>query len=155
MRRKLGFLVVSALLASCEPAVPPAYVPMSGPAPAVAMPSANAVLVVFWASWCAPCRKELPNLARLAEEPPAGLQIVGFSQDISLEGAQSFLAEIGAGSLSTRIDPQGSIAEEFGVQVLPGAVLVVEGELKARFDGAQRWDGAPMRNLLTQLSSSD
>ena len=153
MRRKFSFLVAFALLASCEPAMPPAYVSMSGPAPAVALPPSNAVLVVFWASWCAPCRKELPDLARLIEDPPSGLQVVGFSQDEDLESARSFLAEIGASRLSTRIDPEGNVAEEFGVQVLPGAVLVIKGELKARFDGAQRWDGGPMRNLLTQLSS--
>jgi thioredoxin-like negative regulator of GroEL len=153
MRHKLGFLVASVLLASCEPAVPPPYVSMSGPPPAVALPAADAVLVVFWASWCAPCRKELPDLAQLADEPPVGLQIVGFSQDTSLEVAQSFLAQIGASRLTTRIDPEGSLAEEFGVQILPGAVLVVRGELKARFDGAQRWNAGPMRDLLTRLAA--
>ena len=153
MALRLSLLVVSALLAACETATSPAYVTMGGPAPAVELPAAPAVLVVFWASWCAPCREELPDLAQLAEEPPVGLRIVGFSQDTSLEAAQSFLAQIGASRLSTRIDPEGNIAEEFGVQILPGAVLVVKGELRARFDGAQRWNDDPMRALLTRLSS--
>jgi thiol-disulfide isomerase/thioredoxin len=153
MRRTLFCLLASAFLASCEPSVLPAYVPMSGAAPAAQLPSTRTVLVVFWASWCVPCRKELPEVARLAEDPPAGLQIVGFSQDEDLESAQSFLIEIGAGQLTTRLDPDGDIAEEFGVNVLPGAVLVVDGGLRARFDGAQMWNSNPMRSLLTRLSA--
>lgn len=128
---------------------------MSGRAPAaIELPASPAVLAVFWASWCAPCRDELPDLARLAKDPPTGLTVLAFSQDTDSETARTFLDRIGANALTTRMDPGGTIATEFGVRTLPGAVLVVNGEMKARFDGARKWTDPPMRSLLALLSTA-
>lgn len=69
------------------------------------------VLMSFWATWCPPCRRELPMLQRLQQSPPdKDLEIVPVSVDQAgkVEVA-SFLKRIGALRLAVFLDPQGRI----------------------------------------------
>ena len=71
--------------------VPPWQLPdLEGNLRAVAKPG-QATLVNYWASWCAPCREELPLLAALARRPGNRVQVVAIALD-NLADAQGFLA---------------------------------------------------------------
>jgi len=71
----------------------------------------KAVLLNFWASWCPPCRRELPILRRLqasaAREP---FVVVPISLDKSAATAKTYLGRLGLPDLATFIDAEGTVA---------------------------------------------
>lgn len=85
-------LLLLVLLPGCRTEPPPSYIRLHGAAPALEdVPAAHALLVVFWASWCPPCREETPGLLELAEKPPEGLRVVVFSHDTHPRAVEAFL----------------------------------------------------------------
>lgn len=82
------------------------------------------VLVNYWASWCAPCRVEHPNLTKLAAE---GVPIYGINyKDTPPANALGFLAELGDPYAGVGADPQGRMALQWGVYGIP-ETFVVDG----------------------------
>ncbi len=84
------------------------------------------VLVVnFWASWCAPCRREQPMLQALSESyGPQGVVFVGVNSRDQEAAANAHLDEFGVTYPSIQ-DPDGKMAFEWGIsQGLPGTVVV-------------------------------
>jgi thiol-disulfide isomerase/thioredoxin len=68
----------------------------AGLARRIAQEKGRVVLVNFWATWCAPCREEFPDLARLSRAlSPRGLSVLGVSTDFAKEvpAVEKFLAE--------------------------------------------------------------
>jgi thiol-disulfide isomerase/thioredoxin len=110
------------------------------------------VLVVFWATWCPPCRKELPGLRALARDPPRGLSILTFGEDDDEAPVRELFGGTPPPELGYRHDVGKRAAQAFGVEVLPAAFLVVDGRLVARFSGPREWGSRGMRRLLTRLA---
>lgn len=146
-------LLLVVLLPGCRAEPPPSYVRLGGAAPALTdVPASHALLVVFWASWCPPCREETPGLLELAEKPPEGLHVVVFSHDAHMRDVEAFLGGPPAPGLHLRLDEGHAIARSFGVDALPASILVVDGRLVARFSGPRDWNSQAMRRLLEKLS---
>lgn len=103
------------------------------------------VLVNFWASWCAPCRAEFPRLRAVHGERAA---VLGVLYDDRSEPARAFVQEHGA-TWPTVVDPQGEIAQAYGVG--PGIpvtwVIDAEGVARARHHG--ELTDADLTRLLT------
>lgn len=151
--RRLLFTSLGLLLA-CAEQTPPAYTRVSGPAPAVLSPTRTpATLVVFWATWCPPCREEVGPLRALAQDPPRDLSVVTFGQDEPGANVAEFFGGRVPPELGYRPDSDHRAAAAFGVDVLPATFLVVDGQLVARFGGARDWNSKEMRNLLVRLAS--
>lgn len=90
-------------------------------------------LVNFWASWCAPCRIEHPNLSALAAE---GVPVYGVNYKDRPEAATGFLAELGNPYLGTGADPKGRTGLEWGVYGVPETFVVDGGgRILFRFAG--------------------
>ena len=156
MRRVVGTVVSSGLAlligAGCTEGPVPQYVRVAGPAPAISeAPPSRAHLVVFWASWCAPCRAEAPSLRALANTPPTDVVVVVFSHDETSEDVRRFFGGAPPASWNLRLDPGTRVAKTFGVEALPASILVVDGQLRARFGGARDWNSKEMRRLLARL----
>ena len=96
------------------------------------------VLVTVWASWCPPCRQELPLLAatqrRLA---PTGLRWVGVLTRDTPEQGRNEIAATGARAMTTVQDPDGTLAVSWGVTGVPETFLVdPQGTVRAHSMGA-------------------
>ena len=78
-------------------------------------------IVNFWASWCAPCRVEHPNLAALAAE---GVPIYGINYKDFDPNARAFLAELGDPYVAVGSDPSGFHAIDWGVYGVPETFLL-------------------------------
>lgn len=140
------------LAPGCRTEPPPSYVRIEGMAPALKdVPKSKAVLVVFWATWCPPCRTETPELLELAAQPPEELRVVVFSHDTDMRAVRNFLGEPPPGGLHLRLDEGHAVAHAFGVDSLPTSILVVDGRLAARFSGPRDWNSRAMRRLLERL----
>jgi len=82
------------------------------------------MLIDFWASWCKPCRRELPELATLATQyANAGLVVVGINEDDNLADTKSFLAEHPLGFQIVH-DHDKRIAEIWKPQKMPTLFLI-------------------------------
>lgn len=143
--------VLSAVALACADAEPPAYTRVEGLAPPV-LGRDGAVLVVFWATWCPPCREELPGLRALARDPPSRLSVVTFGEDDEEAPVRALFGGAPPPELGYRHDAGKRAAQAFGVDVLPAAFLVVDGRLVARFAGPREWDARGMRRLLAKLA---
>jgi peroxiredoxin len=74
------------------------------------------VLVNFWASWCAPCRKEMPEIVRArAAHAGDGLAVVAVNLQENAEQVQSFAQEFGMADFNVVIDRTGQVAEAWRI----------------------------------------
>ena len=81
----------------------------------------NLKLVNYWASWCAPCRVEHPNLETLRAE---GLPIYGINYKDDPDNALAFLAELGDPYEAVGADNSGRAALDWGVYGVPETYLI-------------------------------
>jgi cytochrome c biogenesis protein CcmG/thiol:disulfide interchange protein DsbE len=81
------------------------------------------VVVNFWATWCAPCREEMPALQRVAASEP---NVVVLEVDLMEPGdkARSFLDSLGLDRLQPVLDSDGATTRRFGVLTLPSTFFV-------------------------------
>lgn len=90
-------------------------------------------LVNYWASWCAPCRVEHPNLAKLAE---AGITIYGINYKDKPANALKFLEELGNPFAAMGADESGRMALNWGVYGVPETYVIDgTGKIILRFAG--------------------
>jgi thiol-disulfide isomerase/thioredoxin len=86
------------------------------------------VLVDFWATWCGPCVRELPNVKDNYEKYHAkGFDVVGISLDRSREALEKFLEKEGTKWAQLYEDDAGGghpVAEYYGIQAIPTVILV-------------------------------
>ncbi|MFK7938066.1 MAG: DsbE family thiol:disulfide interchange protein [Roseovarius sp.] len=98
-----------------------------------ALRSGGVKLVNFWASWCAPCRVEHPNLQTLADE---GVMIYGVNYKDDASNALGFLSELGNPYAATGADVGGRMALNWGLYGVPETyVLDGDGTIVLRFAG--------------------
>jgi peroxiredoxin len=78
----------------------------------------------FWASWCAPCLKALPDLEKMRQRVPAKhVQLLAVNLDQDLKKARKFLKKSPIGYPSAS-DPEGKVPEQFGVENMPTSFLI-------------------------------
>lgn len=115
------------------------------------------VLLNFWATWCVPCRTEIPELNSLQKDFAAGgLSIIGVSWDDSREGILQFQHEIPQ-SYSVVLDGENLQHKFSGIRSLPFTVVIDrQGRVRQTIIGARDRDGfdAVVRPLLAEASSN-
>lgn len=85
-------------------------------------------VVNFWASWCVPCREEMPLLRDLAATP--GVVVYGINSDDRLPAAQRFLTAVGDPFDRIGVDADGTVARAWGAYGLPATfVITAEGRV--------------------------
>ena len=120
--------------------------------------SGKYVLLNFWATWCAPCRKEMPSLDRLQTAMGgATFQVLPVATlRNTVPGVKRFFAQAGITALPIRLDPHAEFAHRMGVMGLPVTVLIdPEGREIARLVGDAEWDSDSARAIIAALTVAD
>ena len=94
------------------------------------------VVVNFWASWCVPCRKEMPALEAVDRQGRGRVAFVGVNDQDGRRAALEFVAETQV-SYPSGYDPEGKVAASYGLFGLPTTLFIsAQGRLLERRTGA-------------------
>ena len=112
----------------------------------------RAVLINFWASWCEPCRAEMPTLQQIADlYGPDKLLVLALNFKEHPNRAIQFAATTGL-NLPVLLDPQGQTARAWGVKVFPTTLLIDrQGRARQRVQGEVDWTGAAAAQMIDAL----
>ncbi|MDQ2092071.1 TlpA disulfide reductase family protein [Marimonas arenosa] len=137
-----GTMKKLAFHASAKTAGTAAYDTAAGGKAVLADHQGRYVLVNFWATWCAPCRKEMPALAELqAEFGGDDFEVLTIATGRNNPAQmKKFFDEIGVDNLPLHRDPTQSLAREMGILGLPVTVILdPRGREIARMVGDAEW----------------
>lgn len=116
------------------------------------------LLLNLWATWCGPCREEMPSLDRLQRKlAGASFEVVALSIDAGGAAAvRRFYDEIGIRALSVFVDPSTRAAASLGIVGIPATLLIDrEGREIGRRVGPAQWDGPEaVRSISGYLAAS-
>jgi len=113
------------------------------------------VLLNFWATWCAPCRHEMPMLSELQSEFGGdAFQVVTIATGRNkITGMTKFFDEIGVDNLPLYRDPKQKVARDMAVLGLPITVIVdPDGREIARMRGDADWASDSAKAIIAALS---
>ncbi len=175
--RLLGALLCAAVLVGCD--ARPAAAPLSdskapaaregtrvgflappftlerldGGASALSEFRGKVVLLNFWATWCGPCRAEMPSLEALSHQfPSQDFVVVGISTDY--EGSQivqPFMESFGL-TFPVLLDPEMKVNDKFEIRSLPTSIVLDRrGVIRHKFFGAMDWNTPKNRDLVGAL----
>lgn len=108
----------------------------SGPAPDFSLQSLDGstvrlsdlkgqvVLINFWATWCAPCREEMPLLDAIYQKyNRLGVELLGINVEDDASGARKYLNETPV-TFPILFDPDGRVSKQYQVKAMPSTILV-------------------------------
>ncbi len=114
-------------------------------------------LVNFWATWCPPCREEMPSLDRLqAEFGGEDFEVMTIATGRNrIEGIHEFFKMAGVTNLPVLLDPRGKLARETGALGLPTTILLDrDGREIARLTGGADWSSDNAKAVLRALMAA-
>lgn len=114
------------------------------------------VVLNVWATWCAPCIREMPALQRIHEKlADRGLSVVAVSVDVAAAGAdEEVRAFVDRFDLTFTVlrDASGRIEDAFGVAGLPTTFIIDrDGRIQRKILGAREWDDPALAEELEAL----
>ena len=100
------------------------------------------VFLNFWATWCPPCREEMPAMVRLramlADKP---FEMITILVNDDPAKARRFLAKVGGEGLPVLLDPDGAVGDSYGITGVPETYVIdKQGVLRKKYIGAYPWD---------------
>lgn len=115
------------------------------------------VLLNIWATWCVPCRKEMPTLDRLQSAlGGADFEVVALSIDRRIDTVRKFFAEIGIQKLAMYLDSSAKATRELGAIGLPTTLLLDrEGREIGRLIGPAEWDAPEITDVIRCVIAGD
>ena len=109
------------------------------------------MLLNFWATWCAPCKEEMPTLQTLHELGEADLVLLTVNVRESIPHVQRYARSTGL-TLPILADPKGVIAKAWGIVVYPSTLLIdTTGTPLQIVTGAVDWSGSEALGWLRAL----
>ena len=116
--------------------------------------SGKVVLLNIWATWCPPCRAEMPSLDRLAGDMEgADFAVIALSTDRGgVERVARFFADVQIENLKIMLDRSGNFSRQAGVLGLPATLILDRrGREIARLLGDADWDSPEARAILRRV----
>jgi peroxiredoxin len=110
------------------------------------------VLINFWATWCGPCREEMPAMERLwQQQKDQGFMLVAVSVDTNAKSVNPYLTKLGL-TFPVALDPKMDLGNTYGVRALPSSFIVDrEGHVVALALGPRPWDNDASQSLIEGL----
>ena len=163
----LLFLVVNSALAHEESFKAMGVVPPRNemPAPDFTLQTSNgnsvslsdfkgkAVLLNFWATWCVPCKKELPSMQKLYDAAKLdGVEVVAISIDRDKKDRiQQYIKNYNL-TFPVLLDPSQKVRKDYFIMGLPTSYLIgADGKLKGFISGAREWNSAASKKMFSTL----
>ena len=110
------------------------------------------VVLNFWATWCAPCKEELPTLQTLSDfVDPQQVVVLALNVKEPASRVQRYAQSTGL-DMPVLLDPKGEVAQLFGVKVFPTTILLDrQGRARWRIVGEVDWHSAPAQQWVQEL----
>lgn len=158
-------LVISSILASVPVHAAPAFTPWGGgPAPALTLKDINGdahdlaryrgkvVLVNFWATWCVPCRHEMPSIQRLKEKLAGKpFEVLAVNVDEPEARVRRFVDDTRF-ALPVLLDTNKTATRAWSVRVMPTTFIVgPDGRIRYRLIGDLDWSNDTVVGIISQL----
>lgn len=116
------------------------------------LPEGEVILLNFWATWCPPCRKEMPSMAELHRKyAEKGLKVVAVSVDRDADDLSAFVREY---KLPFQVlhDADSSVSHSYGVFRYPETFLIDrQGQVRYHLVGAVEWTAEPITKSIEGL----
>ncbi|MCO1332774.1 TlpA family protein disulfide reductase [Microbulbifer sp. OS29] len=112
----------------------------------------DVIMLNFWASWCGPCRQEMPLLDQLhARYSAAGFQVWGVNVDALRKDADTLLAKIPV-DFPILFDSKGEVSKLYGVAAMPSTVFIDrDGNVRYIHKGYRDGDEAAYKKMIKEL----
>ncbi len=120
----VGYGAAAQAVSVGEAAAPFALKDASGRRVALADYKGRTVLLNFWATWCAPCRQELPLLNELQKNNPDKVAVLAVNIDNRSNNVEKFLRGRPLPDLTVLYDPEGSVADRYRPRAMPASFLI-------------------------------
>jgi peroxiredoxin len=110
------------------------------------------VFLNFFATWCEPCREEMPGMERLFRtHQDKGLVVLAVNMEENAKTVRPFVQQLKL-SFPIVLDTEGAVTRDYGVRALPVSFLIGrDGHIRWRAIGGRDWESAQARKLFAQL----
>jgi thiol-disulfide isomerase/thioredoxin len=121
----------------------------------LASKTGKGLILHFWATWCAPCREEMPELVKFVRDTKDDprVEFLAVSADEDWKVVDAWLKERGISGLPVALDPKGAIAGRYGATGYPETFFIApSGEIVQHFVGAADWSKSQVRTFAAEFS---
>lgn len=123
-----------------------------GQAVSLAALRGQVVLVNFWATWCGPCRKEMPLLEQIQKKyAPLGFTLLGINVEEDTTHMETFLGDVPV-TFPVLLDPANQVSKLYDVAAMPSTVIIDrKGQVRYIHQGWQPGDESRYQDVIRQL----
>ncbi|MCM3877139.1 MAG: TlpA family protein disulfide reductase [Thermoanaerobaculia bacterium] len=121
----------------------------------LAAKTGKGLILHFWATWCAPCREEMPELVKFVRDTKDDprVEFLAVSADEGWKVVDAWLREGGISGLPVALDPKGAIAGRYGVTGYPETFFIApSGEIVQHVVGPMSWSSPKVRTFAAEFS---
>ena len=111
------------------------------------------ILLHFWATWCVPCKKELPTIQKVYEAlNPNDFEVIAISIDRNnTENVKKYIKDYNL-TFTVLLDPNQNVRKDYFILGLPTSYLIgADGNLKGFISGAREWNSDASKEMLSTL----
>ncbi|MBI4527946.1 MAG: TlpA family protein disulfide reductase [Deltaproteobacteria bacterium] len=110
------------------------------------------VFLNFWATWCFPCRREMPTMEKIYRQfRDRGLEVAAVNYKENREEVQRFFSDLGL-SFTSLLDPDGAVSDQYGAWSIPLSFFIDrKGDIVAKVVGYRIWDSPESSAFFSEL----
>ena len=149
----VALLAIPAIAADATgPAAPFSLQSRAGEAVSLSSLKGQVVLINFWATWCGPCRKEMPLLEQIQKKyAPLGFTMLGVNVEEDTRLMETFLKDVPV-SFPILLDPANGVSKLYNVSAMPSTVIVDrKGNVRFIHQGFKTGDESKYQDMIRQL----